>query len=169
MGLELYEKLKLTKNDTQLENILGIVTKVYYDKQDFRMALIYYKRSLAIADENDSPSLVSLLFNISQTHFQMNNVKYGVEYLRQCIEIQETLVDNENDEDLIAYKQILSFMQLLSGAKRRKHRPKYKRLFHKRHYRPLKKKKYVLKIPAEYSYFIEQFCEQSESLRNQQN
>ncbi|CAF1481950.1 unnamed protein product [Adineta steineri] len=168
IGLELYEKFKLTENDSQLENILGIVAKVYYDKQDFRMALIYYKRSLAIADENDSSSLVSLLYNICQTHFQMNNVEYGVRYLQQCIEIQETLVDDENDEDLITYKQILSFTQLLLDAKKRKRKLKYKRMFHKRHYQR-RKKKYVLKVPVEYSSLIEQFCEQSESSTNQQN
>ncbi|CAF1587425.1 unnamed protein product [Didymodactylos carnosus] len=160
-SLELYEKQNLTENNSQLENIFNIIGKVYYDKQDFKMALFYYKKSLTIADDNNNPTLVSLLFNISQTHFQMNNIKYGTEYLRQCIEVQETLIDDENDPQLMPYKQSLSFSQLLLDAqkRKRKRRPKYKRLFHTRHYRRRKKTKTVLMISAEFFDLIAQFCE----------
>ncbi|CAF4466749.1 unnamed protein product [Rotaria sp. Silwood2] len=163
IALELYEKLKATENDSQLENIFGIIANVYYDKHDFQMALFYYKKCLIIADNNDSSNLVSTLYNISQTYFQMNNVKYGIEYIRRCIEEQETLAGDENDQDLMSFKQILSFTQLLYDARKRKHRPKYKRLFHKRRYLRCKKKHSFAMVPPALAHLISEFYEQSET------
>lgn len=145
--------LETLVNEIEIAKINELIGAVYYQKENFQTALLYYKKSLDIADDIDSPNLESLLFDISQTYFQMDNMKYGIEYLRKCIELRESLVDDENDSELIAYKQALSFSQMLLDAQKpkRKRRLKYKRLFHKRHYRRRRKKKTFLRIPAEFS------------------
>jgi tetratricopeptide (TPR) repeat protein len=168
-SLEIFQKLENNINESteiiyhqnqdSLENIYDNIAKIYYDKQDYKMALFYYKKSLTIADNNDSSNLTSLLFNISQTHFQMGNLNYGLDYLRQCIEVRETLVHDENDSELMVYKQTLAFSQLLFDANKRKRRKKYKRLFHKRYYQRRKKKKTLLRLPAKCLDLIAQFSE----------
>ncbi|CAM4901284.1 unnamed protein product [Rotaria socialis] len=164
IALELYDKLKSTENDSKLENILGTIANVFYDKQDFQTALSYYKKSLIIADNNDSPNLVSTLYQISQVYFQMNNMNYGIEYLKRCIEVQEALVDDENDQDLMSFKQVLSFTQLLNSTRKQKRRRKYKRLFHKKRYQRRMKKKTVVMVPPELGNLITEFYEQSQTV-----
>ncbi|CAF1026720.1 unnamed protein product [Rotaria magnacalcarata] len=164
IALELYDKLKSTENDSKLENILGTIANVFYDKQDFQAALSYYKKSLIIADNNDSPNLVSTLYQISQVYFQLNNMNYGIEYIKRCIEVQEALVDDENDQDLMSFKQVLSYTQLLNSTRKQKRRRKYKRLFHKKRYQRRMKKKSVIMVPPELGNLITEFCEQSQTV-----